>query len=183
MSLTIEFTETSVTLDEVRKLQKEGRIRLREKPQVLSNGNVGFYLSYARFPTYFFQAPKAFKEEPSFCIEYGVRFTYREELPEGGSLPEGEYGYGEGVELMVVQHGKDRDLAEKFSNVEIIGTDLKKIRDAFVHLRSGKLEPSTPYSSSPGLVKAPAAASSDDKKGGGGEHQVPPEAATETAAA
>lgn len=183
MSLTIEFTVSSVTLDEIRKLQKEKRISLREQPKTLPSGNLGFYLGYARLPAYFFQAPKVFRENPAFCAELGVRFTYREALPEGGKLIEGEYSYGDGIEMMVVQHGKDRDLGEKFSNVEIIGTDLKKIRDAFVHLRSGKLEPTTPYSSSPGTVRAPSVVPSSDKKEGSGEHELPPEAATEMTAA
>lgn len=177
MSLTIEFTELSVTLDEVRALQKEGRIRLREKPQTLSNGNVGFYLNYARLPGYLFQAPRVFKEDSSFCKEHGVRFTYREALPEGGNLIEGEYQYGDGIEMMVVQHMKDRDLVEKVSHVEIIGTNLEKISQAFQHLRSGKLKPSVPYASSSGTVEAPK------EEGSGQLSLLPPIVATGTEAA
>ncbi len=181
MSLTIEFTEASATLEEISKLHREGRFRLREKPQTLPNGNVGFFLRYARFPAYLFQVPRVFTDHPSFCAEYGIRFTYKEEIRDGGSLPEGEYEYGDGIDMMVVQRGKDRDLGEKFSNVEIIGTDLKKICDAFVHLRTGKLKPAKPYSTSPGSIAAPASA--DEKEEGSGEHELPPVAATGMTAA
>ncbi|MCC6563356.1 hypothetical protein IT087_00510 [Candidatus Uhrbacteria bacterium] len=174
MPLLIEFTDPNVGLKEIDALQERGRIRLRERAEMQSSGNPGFFLRYVRLPDYLFQAP-------SIPEELGtLRYSYRSDLRDGGRAPQGMYEV-EGIALMTVEQAKDHDLKMIFSRVVIIGeigTSLKTISEAYVALRDGQLRPTKDWSS-PGTIAAPAA----EKSEGSGSHTLPQKATAATKAA
>lgn len=175
--LIIEFTDPSVTLEEIRDLAKEGRIRLpsgrMDALKVQPNGCVGI-------ETMIF-VPMLNRKVPKLPKELEVRYTYRQEIVDGIRPNEGVYSYGGengGVEIMVVQRTFDRRLGVPKSVVEIIGTDLNMIEQAYMCLRTGTLKPDQDWSS-PGTIEAPAPEAKED----GGQLALPQVAAPETEAA
>ncbi|MCK9361472.1 hypothetical protein M0Q28_04585 [Patescibacteria group bacterium] len=173
MPLLIEFTDPDIDVEDIDDLQEDRRIRLRERAEIQSSGNPGFFLRYAHLPDYLFQAPR-------LPPDLEVRYSYRSDLRDDGRASQGMYEV-EGIALMKVEHAKDYDLKTIFSRVVIIGeigTPLQTISDAYVALRDGKLRPSKDWSS-PGTIAAPAA----EKSEGSGSHTLPQKATAATKAA
>lgn len=176
MPLTIEFQDPCATLEEVSRLQRKGRIHLRENATVQPNGRPAFFLGYACLPDFLFQAP-------DLPAELQPLYIYRDELQDGGAASQGEYTV-DGIEHMNVQRKKDHQSGVLFSRVVIVGVDLQKISDTIVKLRLGELLPDKAYSnSSPGLIAAPMAASANDTKEDSGQLILPLSAAPVTKAA
>ncbi len=171
MPITIVFKGPGVTLEEVSRLQKRGRIHLRENATMQSDGFPGFFLGYACLPDYLFQAP-------NLPAELEPHYIYRDELQDGGAATQGEYTV-DGIEHMNVQRKRDHQTGVVFSRVVIVGEDLKKISDTMEKLRTGDLLPNKAYSS-PGLIAAPAA---NPTKEDSGQLILPLSAAPETKAA
>lgn len=174
MPLTIMFQDPCATLEEVSRLQRKGRIHLRENATVQPNGRPAFFLGYACLPDFLFQAP-------DLPAELDPLYIYRDELQDGGAATQGEYTV-EGIEHMNVQRKKDHQKNVFFSRVVIIGKDLQKISDTIEKLRVGDLLPNKAYSS-PGLIAAPVNTSANDTKEDSGQLILPLSAAPVTKAA
>lgn len=183
MSLTIEFIDETVTEKEINAYIRERKIPFNPKShrlQTMPNGHVSIFIGFAGVPRLAAKSPKL----PS---ELEVQYIFQSDVDDA-SLREGVYAHGEDIEVMTVQRVFDKRLGKLKSVVEIVGTDLVKIEQAFMHLRSGKLKPTQDWTSAgtveaPAPTPAPSNGPSNGAKEGSGTHGLPPVAATETKAA
>ena len=170
MPLRIEFLEESLDEEEVNAFLVANRFRLHEVIKRQPNGRLGVFVGWATLPNYVDQAP-------AFPKEWDAMYYFTDKLYKV-DLKQGLYDYGD-VGL-VVQLEKDKDLNELYYEVEVKGHDLAKVSHAYIHFRSGKLMPSSDWSSS-GAIEAPKAEidSSDGEEGSGQLNLLPSMAAKE----
>jgi hypothetical protein len=173
MGLIVEFTDPTVTREEIDAYIEDGRIPFvpgRHVVQRQANGNVAIYIGGASFPG-------LARKKLRLPDELQVLYTFRADIFDGYQPPEGMYAYGEDIQMMSAQRVKDVQLGQLKTVVEIVSPSIERIEQAFSHLRSGKLKPIEDWSSS-GTIEAPA----DEKKEPSGSHPVPQTAAATQAA-
>jgi len=177
MGLIVEFTDPTVTREEIDAYIRDGKIpfdRARgHAVQIQANGNVAIYVGSASFPG----LPRKKLKVPS---ELQVLYTFRADILDGFQPAEGMYTYGDDIESFSVQRVKDVQLGKVKTAVEIVSTNIERIEQAYSHLRSGKLKPTQDWSSV-GTIEAPKADDPETKEGSG-SHPLPPKAATPQAA-
>jgi hypothetical protein len=181
MGLNIEFIDPQVTREDIDRYIKEKLIRFNpasHELQTLPNGNLAIFVKNVGMPGLETKI-NGRKDRPRPMIPDGLEIMYifRGDIFENPPR-EGIYSYGEDIESMSVQRVKDVSTGKVKTVVEIRGTNLVRIEQAYNQVRSRKLPPTHDWSS-PGTVEAPKA---DDNKEPSGSRELPPKAATATAA-